>query len=63
MGRLPLRGERRWGADDDGLGSEACELCRKLVVGLRLTEYEPVFDRKVLTFDVANVVKRPSRTC
>jgi hypothetical protein len=50
-----FRRERRWCADDyDGVGSKA----RKLVVGLRLTEHDPVFDRKVMTFDVAKVAKR-----
>jgi hypothetical protein len=33
------------------------KLCRKLVVALRLTEHEPVFDCKILTFDVAKVAK------
>jgi hypothetical protein len=54
-----FRRERRWCADDyDGVGSKARKLCRKLVVGLRLTEHDPVFDRKVMTFDVAKVAKR-----
>jgi hypothetical protein len=28
-----------------------------LIAGLRLTEHEPVFDYKVLTFDVAKIAK------
>jgi hypothetical protein len=43
--------------DDDGVGSGARKLCRKLVVALRLTEHEPVFNCKILTFDVAKVAK------
>src|SRR5262245_34586135 len=55
--------ERRWCAhDDDGVGSEARKLCRKLVVGLGLTEHEPVFECKVLTFDIAKVAK-PAEQC
>ena len=62
-GSLPFRRERRWCADDDdGVGSKARKLCRKLVVGLGLTEHEPVFDCKVLTFDVAKVAK-PAEQC
>src|SRR5262245_37663251 len=62
-GSLPFGCERRWCAhDDDGVGSEARKLCRKLVVGLRLTEHEPVFDCKVMTFDVAKVAK-PAEQC
>src|SRR3984893_11119536 len=62
-GSLPFRRERRWCADDDnGVRSEACKLCRKLVGALRLTEHEPVFDCKVLAFDVAKVAK-PAEEC
>ena len=54
---------RRGCADDDyGVGSEARKLCRKLLVGLRLTEHEPGFDCKILTFDIAKVAK-PSGAC
>jgi len=35
----------------------ASKLCRLLIAGLRLTEHEPVFDYKVLTFDVAKIAK------
>src|SRR5262249_49026340 len=57
-GRLPFRRERRWCADDDdSVGSEARKLCRKLGVGLRLTEHEPVFGFKGLIFDVAKGAK------
>src|SRR5262249_27438392 len=57
-GRLPFRRERWWCADDDdGVGSEPRKLCRKLVVGLGLTEHESVFDREVLTFNVAQVAQ------
>src|SRR5262249_37190217 len=57
-GGLPFCCERRGGADDeDGVGSGGRKLCRKLVVGLGLTEHELVFDCKILTFDVAKVAK------
>src|ERR1700722_2830723 len=53
-----IGGERRRCADDyDGVGSKARKLCRKLVVALRLTEHDSVFDCKVITFDVAKVAK------
>src|SRR5262252_8690077 len=62
-GGLPFCRERRGCADDDyGVGSEARKLCRKLVVALRLTEHEPVFDCKILTFDIAKVAK-PAEQC
>src|SRR5262249_46848834 len=62
-GSLPFRRERRWRADDDdGVGSKSHKLCRKLVVGLSLTEHEPVLDCEVLTFDVAKAAK-PVEQC
>src|SRR5262245_54991383 len=59
---LSCRRERRWCADDDGVETEARKLSSKLVVGFRLTEHEPVFDCKILTFDVAKVAK-PAEQC
>jgi hypothetical protein len=58
-----LAEEGRWRADDDDrVWSKARKLCRKIVAGLRLTEHEPVFDSKVLTFDVAKGAK-PAKQC
>jgi hypothetical protein len=62
-GSLPLRRERRWCADYyDRIEGEARKFRRKLVISLRLTEHEPVFDCKILTFDVAKVAK-PAEQC
>ncbi len=55
---LPFQRERRWGTSEhDGSGIEAYQLLRKLVVRLGLTEREPIFDREVLTLDIAKVAQ------
>jgi len=60
---LPFRSERWWCAnDDDRIGSDTHEVRRKLVVRPGLTKHEPILDRKVLTFDVAEVTK-PAKEC
>src|SRR6266567_4669181 len=55
---LPFQRERCWGTSEhDGNGIEAYQFLRKLVVRLGLTERKPIFDREILTLDIAKVAQ------
>src|SRR5262249_34846024 len=44
-------------SEDDGSGIEAYQFLRKLVVRFGLTERETIFDREILTLDIAKVAE------
>src|SRR3984893_2711615 len=59
---LPFRRERRWRTNNhDGIGAEAYQLCCKFIIRLGLALREPVFDREVLTLDIAKVAEPPAQ--